>query len=64
MADSVTPTTVGRIITARRIDAVSIVFPFLPVSCAINGTITTSPKNPYTIDGIPAIRLIPDLQMP
>ena len=30
----------------------------------LNGTITTSPKNPYTIDGIPAIRLIPDLQMP
>jgi len=40
MADSVTPTTVGRIITAKRMDAVSIVFPFLPVSCAINGTIT------------------------
>ena len=39
-------------------DAVSIVFPFTPKICLTAGTSTHIPKNPYTTDGIPAIRLI------
>ena len=47
---------VGRIMIPSRIEAVKILFPF-PLKCSlINGTNTTRPKNPYTIEGMPAKR--------
>ena len=37
-------------------DAVSTPFPLVPVRTCITGTMTTRPKKPYTMDGIPASR--------
>ena len=47
---------VGRIIKPSRIPAVSTFLPETPVKFCMMGTITTKPKNPYTIEGIPASR--------
>ena len=45
---------VGSIIIPNNIEAVKILFPLPPYITCINGTITTNPKKPYTIEGIPA----------
>ena len=42
----------------RRTDAVKILFPSAP-RLPIAGTMTQSPKNPYTTDGIPASKSTP-----
>ena len=47
---------VGKIIIPSSRDAVSRPLPEEPVSFCTMGTITTSPKKPYTMEGIPAIR--------
>lgn len=54
------PTMVGRIIIPSKIEAVRILLPrpSPPKTFLIIGTITIIPKKPYTIDGIPASRLI------
>ena len=59
-ADSVGPMIVGRIMIPRRRDAASQLVPVPPNVFLISGTISTSPKNPYTIEGTPAISSIPD----
>lgn len=56
MADSDKPIIVGRIIIPSRMDAVIILFPVPPKMLRVMGTNTTSPKKPYTIEGIPAIK--------
>ena len=45
---------VGKIIMPNITDAVSTLLPEPPNKFCIAGTITTSPKKPYTIEGIPA----------
>ena len=56
MADSDTPITEGRIIIPSKMEAVKIPLPFVPVKSCMIGTITTKPKKPYTMEGIPASR--------
>lgn len=48
--------TVGKIIMERMMMAASIESPLPPMEERINGTSNTSPKNPYTTDGMPAKR--------
>src|SRR5699024_5297447 len=56
-------TMVGKIIKARRIEAVSIFIPDLTLKISfIIGTSTIIAKKPYTTDGIAAIRFIIDFK--
>ena len=55
---------VGRIIIPRRRDAVRTELPFPPNAFLTKGTITMSPKKPYTTLGIPASRSIPFFKGP
>ena len=50
---------VGSIIIPSSIDAVRMFMPVPPKISLIIGTITIKAKNPYTIDGMPAIKFIP-----
>ena len=45
---------VGRIIIPSKIPAVKTLLPLPPNRFCIMGTMTTNPKKPYTMDGIPA----------
>ena len=56
MADSDTLIIVGKIMIPSIMEAVSTFLPLVPVSFCMMGTITTNPKKPYTIEGIPANR--------
>lgn len=49
---------VGSIIRPKRMEAVSTLMPLPPKVSRTKGTNITSPKNPYTTEGIPAMRLV------
>ena len=54
MADSDNPIIVGNTIIASTTEAANMLLPLPPNKILNVGTMSINPKNPYTIDGIPA----------